>query len=1162
MADSIFDGLEIEAPDENDGKLDLSGIEIEVEGEGSSDKTVASSETEEATSEPKPLDRFLDATGNLKEDFIPTTDMYDDLTIEQADALYEKIKSDERFVDNDPTPGNFVAENVPMYYNEFRAKNGKKYNVLPPVESLFGDTAKTSPLDQVAGGVQQGMGNLIKTGGALLDKAGRAMGLQEEDGSAITEYLDGALPNIAAGDDIWQNLKVGGGEFAPSLLLVTKAFKGIDLVAGKAPKAVSSVTPEFTKKLLEGVAKYTTAEAAFAAGSPTEGGTLVVGPSALSKNLGFYIDGVEVSDTDKASAILQQRTNVLLDGLMTSGVTDKVVKVGVKIASLPVNLLRPVFDMMNDGKRKQAIVDNILEQVAIVSGKVDENGNVVKLSGEELEREKARLVQMIEENKDVLVEIGDGFDDIAIKFDTATAMQRGMGDDEASKAAAAKISGIRQGAIQADGTGGAIDIATNRPLSAVDDLTAARSGTVDQIDEAADTVRTEGQQVMADMDAPVAAKQAELDAANTSLPDLLRTDLEFGAKVDELSRKTGINIGGTNKGAAKDVVANVEQAYVTLRDRKNELYQAIPDADLDVDNLINTFAGMDRDSLSALRNAVGDDSSALKVMRLMSPKSVPVTDAAGKPVVVDGVEQFRQETLEEVAARLPTELTENGINFKTLYNEIRPELSQAASDLFEGTVGDKRTARRLREFIGWIDSVPVVQGANEAADKARLEALNFYKNDYAPYFAGDPKTNPLTRIADQYDATVGRTSPADVASGAPRMRETDFQTNAAKEVRNITNDSEDAYINDLVSLLSREDVGADPKSVYRFMVADTLDKLEASVRLKGVDAPDSVNLINSLQRYGSKIAETFPEEAGRIGKMIDTIQAAKGDTKRLEAELAQISDMSKRQKDDFYNTTLKAFFQSNGLPAENGYAVFEKLLTDKQGRTQLDSLVELAGNSKQGAVILDGMKAAYNRFLRDKMLTAGGGPGGVRDLKLGPFFKETENVTDILEKGRRIYGNDSPYINAVEALLEMSGAIATNKRARSIPGASTTAPLQEAKKSIDRFITTLIGPLSRTGARARVLGGKIAESMDKAMGSNRQNEILAEVLSNPDEFIRIYREYETQGKRYTSGVVDSMFQLVKRAGIYGDNDYEAYVMDIMEAELQPEDNTETAIPVQ
>lgn len=1156
--------LDIEVEDDNAPTLDLSGVEIEVDGEGSDPITASSAP--EPKEEAAPLDKFLEKDGTLKSTFRPTTDMYSDLNREEAETLYAAIQSDKRYIDVDPTEGNYIAEYVPMYYNLFEAADGKKYTVLPPQESLlFEDDMDTSNIDKLATGIQSGASNIIEYGTAALDKVGQKLGLQDEDESALTETWQKERPYTSGGTSIMDNLITGTGEFVPGMFLGGGAISAITKIGKLAPNAMKAATPEFIKTMIDAGSKYLAFEQSMSMSAPTEGGTLLVGDNSLLSNAGWTIDGVEINDKNKAEQVLQQRANIFIDGAMTAGVLNKTLGLGVKLVSLPVNMLRPVFDLMDDGTRKQQIVERILDQVAVVSGKVDKNGEVKRLSGPELEAEKKRLVQMIEENKEVLVQVGDEIDDaIKIQFDTMTAMQRGLDGSEAGRAASAEAGRIRAGAIQAEGEGKTIDIATQRPLSQMNDLTQARVGTPEVEDAAALEIQRAGSKVMDDMDAPVIAKEAELEAAQESLPSLLRNDLELGAQVDALAQKSGVDIASGGKGAVQDVVQQVEEAYVTLKGKKNALYDAIPDAEIDPSQLLAKLADIDKYEMDALRRGLGSDSPMFKIMQLAKPKQSPQLDAAGKPMLDEaGNPLVIKETPEQILERLPQDLADQGISFKTLYNQIRPELSKNANLMWDSGIPEaRRAASRVRDFISWIDGVPV-NSVDDAVVDAKDAALKFYKEDYAPFFGGDPMRNPLTKFAMEYENTVGRTSKVDLEAGKPRMREDDFQMAGKQAVRDTVNAVDDDYYNRLINLLSRTEAGSDPKSVYKFMIADTLDNLEVAVRTNGIDSPDAVNLLAALRQHGSKIANQFPEEAQKIGKLINNIEANKSDVAKLQAELANITELTKKQKDSFYDRVLKGFFEEAGVPGYSGYEDFRKLFASGgQTGTNIAAIMDLARNHEAGDVIVKGLQSSYNRFFRDNFLTAGAGPGGMRDLKLGPFFKETENVNNLLEKGRLIYGKDSPYMDAIESLLEMSGTIASNKRARSIPGGSSTAPLQEAKKSVDRFITALIGPLSRVGARARVLSGKLLEAADNKMGSNRSNEILAEVLSNPDEFLRVYREYESSKGSYTPGLIRGMFELVKRAGIYGENDYESYMMALMDAELKSEDNTEEALPVE
>jgi len=160
------------------------------------------------------------------------------------------------------------------------------------------------------------------------------------------------------------------------------------------------------------------------------------------------------------------------------------------------------------------------------------------------------------------------------------------------------------------------------------------------------------------------------------------------------------------------------------------------------------------------------------------------------------------------------------------------------------------------------------------------------------------------------------------------------------------------------------------------------------------------------------------------------LRTAKGDKAALESQLKIAQETAKKAEDKIFKRELDAFFKSAGVPNVNGFESFKSLFNNPNalrvnadGTTQgvLTDVITRA-QATGNPLVMDGIQAAYSRYVRENFLSATREAGGNRMVGLAALNKSENNLSQILQYGDEVYKDKPLVMQAFRGILRRSGA--------------------------------------------------------------------------------------------------------------------------------------------
>ena len=952
------------------------------------------------------------------------------------------------------------------------------------------------------------------------------------------------MAEVDAGSGFWNNFTIEGGQ------LVVGGGGGLKVASTVVKKA-----PQISKGLNRGfelVGKFLGFEVGAASAVSDKVQTLLIGDNAMFKSPQEalpFMKGVNVDpNSPEYEQILARRLNILTDAALLAKPAEGVVKGGVWVANfINTSLFAPLLNIGSRSKMEENVVREILDTLAAVGSKGDEASVEAK----------KKIVELIDANKNVFIRSEDEImGELNMTLDTMSALEKALKDNQMDRAneIIAQARSMRSGALNAKG--GAPDLTTTmgapaREFEASTVRVEQGAGGTDAIQQTTDALAQSGRnEVQAARDV-VTDTQARLAKAEQDVDSLIRNDPTFGARLDQLSQASGIDIGRLKNEASDSIVAKVRMAYEAMDARKNELYSAIQGGRVEPQQLLDVLTNLRPGQLDAARGALPANSQFGVLLDTARRRRVGVVDDAGTPVMItnrngEQVAQMRDETDAEMLSRVSRWMQSNNLDFGRLYTEIRPSVSSTADTLFNASTPEAQgAAQTLRQFVQWIDGpaldTVIASGDTAVADAAR-GAKEYYVREFAPFW----RDGVLKDVADIHRQTVGRTSD-DMAAQGLEVRPIDFQNQVRTSIEGALSDGRRELGTQVITLLRRPEAGGNPRLVTDFILGDVVGGLKNDLMAGAkLDEVALSGVVSRLSNYSATISRNFPEEAARISTFIDNLRGAKGNVQALRNELDLATQASKQAEDTILNGELSKFFANEGMgTVPNGYKAMADIFANEQNLDNITSLVQRA-NATGNPLVVRGMQAAYARYLRNRLLNATEELGGNKAVSVAQIRKIDEETTDILRYGDTIFADRPGIMDATRQLLEISGALANSGRAKPIASDAATASRSAAIQATDKLITLSLGVLSRTGARVRAATGNVINTLAPDKVALR---ILDTVYSDPDEFIKIANRVIKADTKMDEALRDSIFAFMVRGGIYNEEDREDFLPAMMEAEL-------------
>ena len=1000
------------------------------------------------------FDTLLAAADREQGEDVLSTQMYEGMTKEAAQEKFDTISKSPNVTSSENTDSLLFTDPV----------TGRKEIILAPAGAYFdaaglaiGDVwdgefkkagkrftepnATISTADKVMAGMVESWGAVLKTGAAVGEKMGFD-GLLEA-ANENSSYIDTA------------------GDISDSLL--TDAVPA--MVAG-APAAKVNALLQGSTLLIRGLATALTAEIGATATMNVEDGTAFIGENAsvLPIAAGIKLGGSDQSEADK---ILSHRLNTLAEGLAIAGIFQPVgmavegtVSLVTKFALIPI-----ANGMMG---RKKSIERRVYAELMQSIAQLD--GNLGLTPAQEAQARQGFL-QILRDNKDIFIAgLNTINDKEEIVLDTVSAILRGLDpENEEHIPTIAVLTGLRQQHLTNRQGSGQTVAALEGPQRA---LHGELSGTAEQvggvtpkaqtatIKGAAEEFADDGRRVIGDAaDSVVQAQTAYDDAVNQLTVDI-GTNLDFAGDVSRVANAVGTDIDAPKTGMRAEIEAFLKNSYENMSKKKNDRYAAISGGGINPQTIRDIFSEVTSESITAASDAVNASKPLRKLMGIVKPKEIVEE--------VDGNQVSRIETDDETLARIQQTLADEGIDFGFFYREIRPELAQAASDLY---LTNPRATRMLRDVIKGIDGVMVddVSTTSPALADAAKEAKRYYKEDYAPIWRSKGK---LQEYADIHDTTLGQGG--------------NYKQGFAEKSEAFANDILTGYNASSVDGLSRAiQAGGDDESasaIADYVLLDIFTNLARDVADGGVESINLGQVSELVAQYAAVLNKTFPEKAKQVNDFLELIQSSSKDKDAMARVLAANADNVAKAKQAVSESELSKFLSSVNPDDLNTtaspYAVFNSIFQDNiEGLATTQALVARMDNMEplRKKIVMDGMVVAYMRFLNKRIFSVSQESGGTPALRKADVRATEDEVNSYLDMGKVIFKDTPEWMEGFTKLLSVAGQIAKQKQSTPVAGLSPTAFLQEAKTASGRVINMTLGPLNSMGTKMRAIFGGLFE---------------------------------------------------------------------------------------
>lgn len=860
---------------------------------------------------------------------------------------------------------------------------------------------------------------------------------------------------------------------------------------------------EPTKQLL----KYSGGELGIALGSDTDTSTLLKP---------FNVD----PNDPEAEQVLAARMNIFVDSMIISGVLDTGIKVGLKATDF-INqasigaVAKSLFE--GDNAKMASAMDNILTDLSSVQA------NSTK---QDMETARQQLITIMKQNRELLVEQTQASkQNNDVVLDIFSALEAG----DITPQTQARIQQLRSGIVSSSKNQGAlnqqanqVNVQTDRILQEEAEAALPEGATMgDAVSGIIDsnTSRLTNQQRLI-----FEAEEAVKTNNEAALNDIL-SDPNLSPALTRLQDVSSSEVSALSVAKKKEIATTLIDEAARMTKQKNDLFEAIPDgAQFDVQAFGDLI-----DKLSKETDQFGTEGAEFLNQRLIATikaaykrtkpnaesPSGSLLDQYGNPLVTEATDP----------KDLAQELFDEGVDFKRLYTDIRPEIAKLANEAFDdkkGGVGGK-----LREVLTFIDEqVEYVANNNPEAKDAANAAMDYYKGEFIPLW-GD---RPLKDTYTTYQNTRAR--------GIEPVTETvESQAQAASLID--TGYSEE--VGQLVKALDVSDLGASPETVQEYIVARTFEDLYAQVTKDGIENIDPTTLSTTIRGYADQMRGNFDALAMELDMLESRIKNAKNTGEDVAATLENARLQFETMQNDAFSTLINGLVDKHapGVASANAENKITAMLNSSDGA---DSVRAILAETNNNPVVLGGLKKLYLEDLRNKTFTAGQTSTGAPVTSVAKVRNILKENSGLAASGEIILENDPMLQSVLKTILTSASEGQAKRNAKALPGSSGTPEIQQYQNAINTMINVIVGPLNRIGTQARTAGRLAAEKLDIA---NRYEIAMDTVVADSNLALKVIGEIEA--RRATKGIgpfrlprdlYDEVFSLGIRIGRYAEADRE------------------------
>jgi len=872
----------------------------------------------------------------------------------------------------------------------------------------------------------------------------------------------------------------------------------------KLGQPVIEKTYEPTKQLL----KYTGGELGIAFGADTDT-EAILAPFGVNR------------EDPEAEQILAARMNIFVDSLIMSGVLDNAIKVGLKTADF-INeasvgaIARTLLE--GDAAKKSSAMDNILSDLASVQA------NSTK---QDMETARQQLISIMRKNSELLIEQTDASkqkNDVTL--DVFAALEAG---EDVTPQTLARIQQLRSGIVSSSKNQGAlnqqsnmVNVQTDRILQ--EEAKAALPAGSTMNDAVEGIVGSNDSRMLKQQRSIFEAEEA-IKTDNEAALNSILSDPNLSPALSRLSKVSSSEVSALSVAKKKEIATTLVDEAERMTKKKNDLFNEIPeDAKFDYEGFGNLI-----EELSTNLDQFGTEGAEFLQSRLIATikaaykktkpgEQAPSTllDQFGNPVTQDPVD----------VADLAQELFDSGVDFKRLYNDIRPAISALAEEAFSNGRGP--VGARLRSVVKYIDDqVEFVAINNPEAKDAATKAMDYYKDEFIPLWGDAPLTDTYTTFKD---TRVGKLAP------------TAEKVQSQGQVTNILESGASEEVAQLVKALEVSDIGASPETIQEYLVARTFEDLYAQITKDGINNIDPATLSSTIRGYADQMRGNFDTLAMELDMLESRIRNSKQTGEPVADTLVQAQEQFDAMQNDAFSKLISGFVDDfvPGMPSANVENKITSMLNSSNGADSVKVILNATDNSP---VVRGGLKKLYLQELRDKAFTAGQTNTGAPVSSVAKVRNILKENTGLAASGEVILENDPKLKSVIKTILTAASEGQAKRNAKALPGSSGTPEIQQYQNAINTMINVIVGPLNRIGTQARTAGRLAAEKMDV---TNRYEIAMDIIVSDSKEALKVIDKLEsiraTKGIgpiRLPKDMYDEMFSLGIRIGKYAEADRES-----------------------
>ena len=1052
-----------------------------------------------------------------------STQMYSGLNFLEAREKYESI------IEGDDVTKPLLGFLGYAVYKD--PDTGRSEYIPQPDMKMFGKDGQFDNLSEWFSGLftadMERMGAAFDDTQATVDPASKViLGLSETTGAGIEAVAAGVdkIPGVDgvmnAVSPLVANIDTGDS-FTDAILTdavpaVVTSFGGGKL----ALDAMIKAAPSITSKMIKGFAVLLGAETGAAIGTSTDEGTMFLGGTEAS--LLPIAQGLDIGDS-AADKVIEQRINTLIEGMFLNSALSGLVLTAAEVSKMAAKFgILPILTVGNESVITKRIYDELTESLI----KID-----VSSTPTEIAEAKRELAKIVEANKEILLPEIENLKNLPVPVDTLSALLRGTASPEDM----ARISGVRAGKIQKADGNSALIAASEGPARQLEETIDSRladvssevpAEQVNTIAGAADELATDARAAVAARDLTRVDAEIGFDKAAQEVVDGLKNaDLELGGQISRLEEVTGTDIVTGMNTSFEQVRDGLIKAKTEMTQTKDALYDAIPEGTpFDYQG----FADLVNSAVEQidLLDTSGTRTKSIDLINTIRSVLKPRTVVADAPPVPFGVRGTTTSTTE--VGELAEELLSGGVDFRTLYKRVRPELSKLIDQAYKR--GDDIVASRLVDVKRAIDDQVewVANNSGEEAADAAKAAYEYYSKEYAPLWRDG---GVVADFGDMYEPVLSRGT-----------QNAGFRENSNALVTSVlSGQNADAVINMKTAL---EKV-ADPKPIADYMIADVITGFASRVRSDGAMSPDALKgMSENLRQYAVSLNAAFPDRAKQLNQLVAAIENAAGNKRLVEQALEEADKLATQTRADVKKSELGKFL-SNVYGREmsttlNPEQAFVKIFRESEPLGTVQDIIARLDDMPpaRAKVVRDGLETAYLRFLSERITGAKVTSAGTKTLKGANVDRALEEADSLINIGREIYSGQPERMETIEILLDAARMIDKSKQATPVPGQSATAFNKEALQATNRLIMTFIGPLSRIGAKVRSLSGAAFDALDS---TKRAQTILDNILANPDRFLELSKKYDSYPMDPV--IYERLITAITSGGIKAVNAEQEYMFD-------------------